>query len=83
MHTLRNIIESLKNEVDYIKDENPDVDFGAVEKEIDNIIDKVDELESNNTDASNVIDDIDGTNYLQDLVNDLREPIGTNAKILY
>ncbi len=83
MQTIRNIIDSLKSEVDYIKDENPDVDFGAVEKEIDNIIDKVDELESNNNDASNIIDNIDGTNYLQDLVNDLREPIETNAKILY
>ena len=83
MKSIRNIIDSITSEIDYLVDENPDLDVTDIKKEVDALEGLVDDLESNNTDAKDVIDAIDDVSYLDDLASDLKTPIEANAKILY
>ena len=83
MKNIRNIIDSITSEIDYLVDENPDLDVTEIKKEVDALEGLVDDLESNNTDAKDVIDAIDDVSYLDDLASDLKTPIEANAKILY
>jgi len=83
MTTIRKLIEALQSEIEYIRDDNSDVDMKDIDTQVDNIISCVDELESNNTDAANVVSSLEDSTYFADLLADLKPAIDSNAKILY
>lgn len=83
MKNIRELIENLKTELDYLTENDPNVDIDECINIVSDIENTVDELESNNTDVKDIAEQIEEFSYLRELYDDIIKPLEANAKSLY
>ena len=81
--TIRGVITDFENEINWLEGEYPDANLKDLKSVYDNLVDRVNDLESWNNEAKDVASKMEGSEHFEPILEELNSPLESMAKELY